>query len=510
MILVINLGLKSIRAILFDGDGQRLATAALPVSTSLRGVFVEQSSDEWWEKLALVVNEVTLDPEIARRVELITVSCSASCLVPVDADCQGVGPVMMVSDRRAEQEAEDIKKLASFQTLASKHGFACTSFSQLARVLWMKRHQPEAYAKVDRFLAPNDFLIAKLTGGTTATDVLNAEKVYFQKEKASYPKELLKDLDVRESFFPEVKKSGALVGSVADSVAAKLHLPTGVPIRLSTYDAICSVFGTGVIEAGKVCDVSGTVTSVRMYSDKPIVDKQNRIFCQAFEPADCFLLGGSNNLGGGLVEWTKQCFYSGEEYAYEVMELEARASMPGSNGLIFVPHLLGARAPRWNSGARGAFFGLERHHTRGDLARAVFESIGYSIREFTDIFEELGNPVTSFTASGGLARIPLVNEIKADIIGVEYHIMDEFESTCLGAAIIAMVAHGSYPSIRDACNHMVRTRQIFLPRPQNRTLYDDFYQLYLSTFDQLEPLFGVRSKLIEKHELLHLERVENL
>ncbi len=510
MILVINLGLKSIRAILFDQEGQRLASAALPVSTSLRGVYVEQSSDEWCEKLAKVVGEVTLDRELARRIELITVSCSASCLTPVDSNCNGTGPVIMVSDRRAEQEAEDIAKLPSYQSLASEYGFSCTCFSQLARVLWMKRHEPAAYAQTHQFLAPNDFLIAKLTGGKTATDRLNAEKLYFQHDTESYPKKLLRDLGIEMGLFPEVKKSGTLVGSIADSVAAELNIPAGVPIRLSTYDAICSVFGTGVIESGKVCDVSGTVTSIRMFSDKPLEDKKKRIFCQAFEPANGYLLGGSNNLGGGLVEWTKQCFYSGEQYAYEVMELEARASMPGANGLIFIPHLLGARAPRWNSGARGAFFGLERHHTRGDLTRAVFESIGYSIREFTDIFEELGNPVTSFTASGGLARIGLVNEIKADIIGAEYHIMDEFESTCLGAAIIALVAHGSYPSIADACHRMVRARQIFLPRPQNRTLYDDFYQLYLSTFDRLEPLFDVRRELIQKHELLHLERVENL
>jgi xylulokinase len=257
-----------------------------------------------------------------------------------------------------------------------------------------------------------------------------------------------------------------------------------------------------------VCDVSGTVSSVRLYSQKPYYDEENRIFCQYFEPASCYLLGGSNNLGGGLIEWAKQCFYRNEEYPYEVMEKEARESRPG--GLVFLPHLLGARAPIWNADARGVFFGLERYHSRGDMARAVFESVGFGIREFSDIFRELNPELRCITASGGLVRIPLINEIKADITGTEYYVMDEFESTSLGAALIALVAEGVYDSYEEASESMVRTRQVFFPRRSQADLYDELYSLYLDVYERLTPSFRERCAIMKKNTFLPVQHIENL
>lgn len=179
-------------------------------------------------------------------------------------------------------------------------------------------------------------------------------------------------------------------------------------------------------------------------------------------------------------------------------------------GIVFLPNLLGARAPSWNPDTRGAFFGLERQHDRGDMMRAIFESIAFSIRDFLEIFNESGTNPKLITASGGLAKIMIANEIKATVTGLPYHYMDEFESTSVGAAIIVFCATGAFASYSDACREIVVTRQIFLPRRHDRAYYEDMYGLYREFANALEPLLPKRRKIIATHRSSVVEYVENL
>jgi xylulokinase len=510
LVLSLNLGLKSVRAIVFDRSGQTIASEALPVTTTLKGGMVEQCPDEWWDKLCAVVKAVTEDQDVAEQIELATVTCSSSCLIAVDENIMPLRQAIMVSDRRAEAEAADIGASPTFQALSKEHNLICTSMLQMPRMLWIKHNEPEVFARTRKFLAPNDYLVARLTRTAPVTDPLNAEKSYFIRDRDRYAETLYSEMGIPVDTLPAIKPFGFEVGHIHPEVAGELGLPQNIRLRLSTYDAICSVFGTGLRTEGMVCDVSGTVSSVRLLCKQARVDAKERIFCQRFEPADCYLIGGSNNLGGGLIEWTKQCFYKNEVYPYEVMEKEARESKPGAKGLVFLPYLLGARAPIWNSEARGVFFGLERFHNRGDMARAVFESVGFGIREFTDIFIEMDADPTSITASGGLARIPLVNEIKADVTGVEYQVMEEFESTSLGAALIILVAEGCYESYEEASRAMVRTRQVFYPKRKNVELYDELFSLYRNVYDDLVMSFSKRHEIMVGKVFPPIEHIDNL
>ena len=494
----------------FDMDGGRISLSALPVSTTLNGTRVEQDPKEWWDKLVKVCRDVTDHPGVTEGIELITVSCSASCLVAVDEDVSPVAPVVMVSDRRASAEATEISGLDIFKELNKKHSILCNVYSQMARMKWFKNNQSDTYDKTVKYLSPNDFIIAKLSGGIFVTDDLNAEKNYYLPKEKRYPSELYEAADLDISKLPEVKSPGTEIGKIDKNIAEHLKINKNARIYVSTYDAICSVFGTGASEPGMVCDVSGTVTSVRMYSDISFKDPKGRVFSQYFSPTDGYLIGGSNNLGGGLIEWAKQCFYKNQESPYEIMENEARISSPKRNGIIFAPHLLGARAPSWDADARGIFFGLERHHTRGDMMRALIESIGFSVKEFTTIFEETGNTPKMVTASGGLARIALANELKANITQLPFHVMDEFESTCLGAAIIALAASGEYSSYPEACKKMVQAKHIYLPTQKHGSYYEDMFELYKKVTMNATELFHERQALLSKLPEDPFDHIENL
>ncbi|MCB1439133.1 MAG: FGGY-family carbohydrate kinase [Nitratireductor sp.] len=514
MILIINLGLKSIRAIVFDKNGQRLVTAARKVNSRLAGDRVEQDAEEWQEKLREVTREAMDGFDRRGTISHVTVSCSASCLVPVDAQMKPVSRVIMVSDKRAVDQGKRIAADPAFQALARRYGYSSSQYSQMARILWIKENAPDTWASVTKYLAPNDFLIALLTGGQTVTDSLNAEKLYWDHEAGSYPADLYDRFGISADLLPRCVPIGENLGAMDARVAADLGIPGRPEVIVGTYDAICSVFGTGVAAPGQVCDVSGTVTSVRMYSDSAYVDPKARVMTQYFPPSKGYLIGGSNNLGGGLIEWAKGCFYKDVANPYEMMQTESAGGEAAAGathaGLIFLPNLLGARAPSWNSDARGAFFGLERYHDRGNMMRAIFESIGFAIRDFLEIFRESGTRPEMITASGGLAKIMIANEIKATITGLPYHFMDEFESTSLGAAICVLCATGVFASYPEACQQIVVTRQIFLPRRHDQAYYEDMYGLYRDLTAAVDPLFLSRRDIIARHRSGNVEYVENL
>jgi xylulokinase len=514
VILIINLGLKSIRAIVFDENGQRQAMAARKVNSRLAGDKVEQDADEWRDKLYQVTREAMDGFERRGAITHVTVSCSASCLVLVDEKTRPVGRVIMVSDKRAADQGRRIAADPGFRELARRHGYSASQYSQMARILWLKENAPDIWEKATAYLAPNDFLIALLTGGQHVTDVLNAEKLFWDKDAGAYPADLYERFGLSTKSLPRCVPIGASLGPMAADVASDLGIPGRPEVIVSTYDAICSVFGTGVAAPGQVCDVSGTVTSVRMYADHAFVDPKARVISQHFPPSNGYLIGGSNNLGGGLIEWAKSCFYREVTNPYELMQTESAGGEAAvgakHSGLLFLPNLLGARAPSWNADARGVFFGLERHHDRGDMVRAIFESIGFAIRDFLEIFQESSTRPEMITASGGLAKIMIANEIKATITGLPYHFMDEFESTSLGAAIIVMCAVGMASSYPEACRQIVVTRQIFLPRRHDQAYYEDMYGLYRELTAAVEPLFPTRQEIVGRHRAGSVEYVENL
>ena len=300
---------------------------------------------------------------------------------------------------------------------------------------------------------------------------------------------------------------------VARALRERLGLPDDCRVVLSTYDAICAVYGSGVGNLRDACDVSGTVTSFRAVTDRPDPDPAGRLFVTPHVGEGRYLAGGSNNLGGGVIEWAKQVLFPDDTDPYAVMEREALESPPGAAGLTFLPYLLGERAPVWDPTARGVFFGLGRNHTRSDMIRAIFEGVGYSVLDIADRLADMSVGVDRVWASGGLARIAPINQIKADMLGVPVSLTEELETTALGAALVAGVNAGRYGSIEEAIEACVRPAAAFEPVAARTRMYRDFFAVYRDLYDRLQPLFVERAALLEEHsEVLRttLTRTENL
>lgn len=507
-ILVLNMGMKSIRGIIFDEEGGKLASSARLITTALTEETVTQEPSEWWEAACQVVREAVADAG-GVRVDYLTVAASSSCLVCVDSDGEALLPCMMVSDKRAEEESVFLDHAAEFRAVKEKTGLCMTPSVMLPKALWVKRHRSDIFAKIYKLLSPNDYLIAKFTG-CYVSDYMNAAKWHYDMEGKQYPLELLKKVGISEELLPEVVAPGKYVGTVLGSVAEKTGLAEETKVVASTYDAICSFIGSGILEEGEAGDVSGTVTVFRAAVKQKMEGTTERIQQIPYYEAGIHIIGGSNNLGGGLIEWVKQCYYQNDPFSYELMEKDAGEVSLGAGGLIFLPYLLGERAPIWDNNARGVFFGLERMHTRKEMTRAVFESTGFIDLDMIAAIEENGVKIECVRLSGGLARLNLVSQIKADITGREVQVLSEFETTATGAAMIALYGQGVYSSLREAADRFVKIRMIIRPDWKNHEKYQEIYQMYKETYTTLKPLFAKRMALTERLYRGKRVRIENL
>lgn len=507
-VMVINMGLKSIRCIIFDSKGCKLSSAAVAINTAINDKCVEQEPEEWWEKAEIVMRKAFKEAKLT-RIDYITVTTSASCLVCVDREGTPLGRALMISDKRAEKEVELISAMPEFKTVYEKTKLDISVSLMLPKILWIKRNKAEVFEKTRYFLTPNDYLIYMLCG-RYVTDYLNAVKYHYDTEERAFPVELLERLGIPLTSLPEVMDIGENAGKVRNSLAEKIGINHDAKVILTSYDAICSFIGSGVSEEGEASDVSGTVTVFRTLSRKKEVMDSSKIYRVPLYKENAYIVGGSNNLGGGLIEWVKQCYYQKEEYPYEIMEREAGESEIGARGLVFLPYLLGERAPIWDDSARGVFFGLERMHTRKDMTRAVFESTGFIDLDIIEATRETGVEVQSTRLSGGLARLNLVSQIKADVLGKDVLVLSEFETTASGAAMLALIGQGIYENVKNAAERFVRIRMIIKPNQENHKKYIRMYELYKDTYQTVKELYVRRIRALEQIRDDREIQIENL
>lgn len=505
--MVLNLGLKSIRAIIFDDDFNIISSSAKPLRTWIDNSAVEQCPNEWWSKAIEVINESINKLNRSENIHSFTVTASSCCVIPVDENGLPLSKVIMVSDKRANQENKRILDSPVYKYLIKKGLIIPTNPTlMLPKILWIKGHLPEIETSTKFYLSPNDYFINRLVG-VAVTDTLNAEKNVFDTSKAKYAHELLYDLGVDKNKLPEVVEPGTIIGRINNpELPSKL---IGASVVVSTYDAICSFIGAGPSKLGDGCDVSGTVTSLRVLSKyKNLIINGGNVFVQNEKSMGISACGASNNLGGGIIEWCKQVFYGSKEGSYGLMENEVLSIPSEINAPIFLPYLMGERAPLWNDNARGVFFGLSRHHNRAYMTRSVFESAAFSLKQLSDEVEAITR-VGSISVSGGLARLNIINQMKADVLNKEIKVLSEFETTAIGAYTYLLKAQNNKINLEDVKAN-TKIRQIIIPDKANHEMYMPRYELFKSIYSSLVPNFNTLASFEKSSFFQSKETVENM
>jgi xylulokinase len=302
-------------------------------------------------------------------------------------------------------------------------------------------------------------------------------------------------MELLPAIFPATQVIGRLKPTTADFMG----LRADTKVILGSGDEHAACLGAGVIKPGLVCDIAGTAEPVCASSPNALFDESGLVETHCHADPDLWLLENPGFVSGANYRWFRDQFSKQEiaqnVNAYALLDHEAQSVPPGSEGLIMLPCLMGAMTPTWNAIARGTFVGFTLAHGHAHFARAILEASAYAIRDITDQMTHMGLPLHEIRCVGGGARSPLWRQIKADVTGLPVSITDTTETTALGAGILALTGSGMIGSLQEAIDLTTRVVETRDPNPETRKIYEDYYQLYRSSYFSLLPVFEQAARI---------------
>ncbi len=458
-LLAHDLGTSGNKATLFAADGTMAdsVTYSYPVSYT-NGTWAEQDPDDWWK--AVVETTRRLTEKIDKR-EIAGVSFSGQMMgcVCVDETGRPLRKAIIWADMRAVEEQRRIEAQMDKGRFYRITGHRLSPSYGGQKFMWVKEHEPDIYRRTYRMLNAKDYIIFKLTGNFVTEYTDASSTCLLNLDRLEWSEELLEVMGIGREKLPELHRSTDIAGTVTEEAAALVGLLPGTPVVCGGGDGVCSAIGTGCIDEGVAHSSMGTSSWISITSKKAIYDEEQRTFNWAHIVPGYVLPTGTMQSGGGAYAWYVDHFCGHEaELAgtrgvsvYTVLEEELKSSPPGSNGLLFLPYLMGERSPRWNPDARAAFTGIGMEHRRGDFLRAIQEGVAMNLNIILDIFRDHGQEIREMVVAGGGAKSRVWQQILADVYRMRLQIPTRLdEATSMGAAITAGVGVGLFRDFHEA------------------------------------------------------------
>jgi xylulokinase len=445
-------------AISAEGEVVARAEAGYPLSTPQPG-WAEQDPEDWWRASETALAELGVEPAS------IGLSGQMHGLVALDAGDRVLRPAILWNDQRTAAECAEIEERLGLDRLIELTGNRALTGFTAPKLLWLRRHEPEAYASIARICLPKDYVRLRLTG-EHVIDVADASgTLLLDVAHRRWSDEVLEALDVPRAWLPQVHECTSVAGA-GDQAAAAL--------------------GVGVDRPGPVSVVLGTSGVVFAVLPGYRADAEARVhvFCHAV-PGAWHAMGVMLSAAGAL-GWYRRTF--APQASHQELDSEAGAVAPGAEGVLFQPYLSGERTPHADPNARAGFVGLELRHRRGHLTRAVLEGVAYGLRDSLELLRELGVDPQSGRVSGGGARSELWLRILASVLDLPLQRTAADEGSAYGAALLGGVAAGVFRDVHEAVTACVRLQDPVEPDPRWRAAYEDGYRRFRLLYPALRPL----------------------
>lgn len=504
-VIGVDLGTSGTKTVLFDESGRVIAshTIEYPMYQPRNG-YAEQDPADWREAAFDTIKAVMDKSGIpAQEVRGIGLSGQMHGLVMLDADGEVIRRSIIWCDQRTAAECAEItEKVGAERMIEITANPALTGFTA-SKILWVRNHEPENYAKCRHILLPKDYVRYCLTG-EFATEVSDASGMQLlDVPKRQWSDEVLEKLDIDKDLLAKVYESPEITGVLTADAAARCGLNAGTIVVGGAGDNAAAAVGTGVVRDGRAFTTIGTSGVVFAHTSDITIDPKGRVhtFCCAV-PGAWHVMGVTQGAGLSL-KWFRDQFCEAEKSTAELMGVDpyylmdkaALASPIGANKLLYLPYLMGERTPHLDPNARGVFFGLSGMHTKRDMLRAVMEGVTYSLRDCVEVCREMGVNVSDMMACGGGGSSPVWRQMLADLYGCPVKTADSKEGPALGVAILAMVGAGLYSSVPEACDAIIHTANVQEPVSENIGEYEKYYQLYRSIYPALKERFSALAAL---------------
>jgi len=499
-VLGIDIGTSGTKTVLFDKEGTVLASSTVeyPLYQPENG-WAEQEPLDWWNAVKSTVSKVISDSGVvAEEIKGIGLSGQMHGLVMLDKDNNVLRPSIIWCDQRTAKECEEIEaKVGRERLIEITANPALTGFTA-SKIMWVKNHQPEIYAKCAHILLPKDYIRFMLTG-EYATEVSDASGMQLLDVPGRcWSDEVLEKLDIDKALLGKVYESPEVTGYVTEEASKATGLKVGTAVVGGAGDNAAAAVGTGVVKEGRAFTTIGTSGVVFAHSDKISIDPKGRVhtFCCAV-PGAWHVMGVTQGAGLSL-KWLRDTVCSPEiaeaeaqnKDPYYIMDKEAEKVTIGAERLLYLPYLMGERTPHLDPDARGVFFGLSAMHGRPHMIRAVMEGVSYSLMDCLSVFSEMGIYPDSMIACGGGGTSKLWRKMLADIYNCPISTIASKEGPALGVAILAMVGTGMYGSVEEACEAVIRPGTTQNPESENHDRYMKFYERYCALYPALKEEFS--------------------
>ena len=501
MILTFDIGTTAVKACLFD-DGPRLLENAtieyeLQVPAKLR---VELDPETYWNGIAQCVKEILRRrPEAAAGIRGIGITTQGETLIPVDEGGRALGPAIVWLDGRAVEESAAIRAVFDEREFYARTGIPdCNGLCPVSKLLWIKNHEGELYARTRKFLLLEDYVIMRLCGRMVTEKSLLSTTGYFDIVRDCLWEDMLSRIGVDRDKIPEALECGTIVARILPKVAQELGLGSEISIVTGAMDQTAGALGAVNIAPGVVSETTGTALSIAVTCERPDFSQENRLTIYRHVARGKYLYIPICMTAGIILKWFKDEFCrdlvreaeaSGAS-VYDLMGELAASAPPLANGLVLLPYFSGVTQPYNDPAARGLLFGIGLDTKREHFIRAIFESIAFMLRENIELIESItGTAIQEVRSLGGGAKSGIWSQIKADATGKRIGTMAESECASLGAALLVSVALGDSASAEAAARAANAVIGSYEPVDERSRVYDEGYELYKKLYPQTRNLY---------------------
>ncbi len=482
----IDLGTSAVKTILMDKDGNILKSVSreYPLSFPNSG-WSEQEPGAWWT--AVQESMVELSEGLSDTIGGIGVGGQMHGLVVLDENDEVIRPAILWNDGRTGEETDYLNAEIGKDKLSQWTGNIAFAGFTAPKLLWMKKNEPEKFARIAKILLPKDYIVYMLTG-VHSTDMSDASGfLLLDVKNRCYSKDMLDICGITEAQMPKLFESYDVVGCVKDELCTALKLESSVKVVAGAGDNAAAAVGTGTVGDG-FCNISlGTSGTVFITSDKFAVDEYNAL--HAFAHADgtyhlmgCMLSAASCN------KWWAEDILGTKDFAS--LQANLTDDKLGNNDVYYLPYLMGERSPHNDPDARACFIGMRMDSSRDDMTQAILEGVAFALRDSLEVAKALGVKISSSKLCGGGAKSPLWRKIIANVMNIDIEIIAAEEGPGLGGAMLAAVGCGEFDSVKAAADHIVKVVEVIKPDAAIAAKYEKRYQAFKTMYPALKDVFG--------------------
>ena len=480
----VDLGTSAVKLLLMDSEGkiQKIVSREYPLYFPHPG-WSEQKPEDWFEQSMEGIKELTAECE-KDQVAGISFGGQMHGLVALDSEDQVIRPAILWNDGRTGEETDYLNQVIGKDKLSQYTANIAFAGFTAPKILWMKKNEPENFAKISKIMLPKDYLAYKLSG-SFCSDVSDASGMLLMDVKnRRWSKEMMEICGITEEQLPKLYESYEVVGTLKPEIAEQLGLSQRVKVIAGAGDNAAAAVGTGTVGDG-MCNISlGTSGTIFISSKKFGVDEHNALHSFAHADGNYHLMGCMLS-AASCNKWWNEDILKTSDFGAE----QAGITRLGENQVFYLPYLMGERSPHNDPDARATFIGMTMDTTREDMTQAVLEGVAFGLRDSLEVARSLGLQIERTKICGGGAKSPLWKKIIANVMNMKVDVIESEEGPALGGAMLAAVGCGEYPDVETIAAKMVKVVDTVEPDPELVAKYEERYQKFRKIYPTVKGLF---------------------